>query len=196
MCGVSYPDMLPTPPPNAELGVPFCRACHHHRPVYMYCTGGIRCERASALLRRRLGVKEVYQLSGGIHRYIDKFGSGGLFKGKNFVFDRRLAIGSAQSSGGGSVQPIGQCVQCERPWDQYCKRWVCSTCNVMVLLCPQCASAQARHPPKRSRPATPTQAADAPAPAGGALSTHKQGRSTTSAQLTCGLCLRSRQPPH
>ena len=109
----------------------------------MYCTGGIRCERASALLRQRLGVKEVYQLQGGIHRYIDTFGSQGLWEGKNFVFDRRVAIGNLQPK---SVDPnssatasvVGHCGQCGTEWDEYDKKWRCSLCNSFVLLCRSC----------------------------------------------------------
>ncbi len=56
------------------------------KQVLLYCTGGIRCEKASAMLRKR-GIKDVKQLSGGIHRYIEKYPNG-FFKGKNFVFDQ------------------------------------------------------------------------------------------------------------
>lgn len=53
----------------------------------MYCTGGIRCEKASVYMKSK-GVKDVYQLKGGIHRYMEAFPDGGFFKGKNFVFDK------------------------------------------------------------------------------------------------------------
>ena len=57
----------------------------------MYCTGGIR-ERASAYLRSK--ISNIYQLKGGIHRYVEALGDDGFFKGKDFVFDRRcLALG-------------------------------------------------------------------------------------------------------
>merc|ERR1712216_647752 len=58
--------------------------------VMMYCTGGIRCETASAYLQSTGIAKEVYQLHGGIHWYAEQMGSDGFFKGKNFVFDRRV----------------------------------------------------------------------------------------------------------
>jgi predicted sulfurtransferase len=48
------------------------------KKVLMYCTGGIRCEKASAMLRKR-GVKDVSQLKGGIHRYLEEFGYDGYF---------------------------------------------------------------------------------------------------------------------
>jgi predicted sulfurtransferase len=66
------------------------------RQVLMYCTGGVRCERASAYVRYALGrvggSADVYQLSGGIHAYMEAYPEGGYFKGKNFVFDPRIAI--------------------------------------------------------------------------------------------------------
>ena len=62
------------------------------RPVLMYCTGGIRCERASAYLRRKHGLRNVKQLHGGIHRYMEAYPNPAesQFEGHNFVFDRRL----------------------------------------------------------------------------------------------------------
>ncbi|KIZ00894.1 hypothetical protein MNEG_7068 [Monoraphidium neglectum] len=54
--------------------------------VLMYCTGGVRCERASAYLREKgPAFAEVYQLSGGVQRYLEEFPDGGLFAGKLFV---------------------------------------------------------------------------------------------------------------
>lgn len=59
-----------------------------------------RCERASALLKQKidqeddtkeLGIKGVYQLQGGIDKYFKQFPAGGLWKGKNYVFDKRFA---------------------------------------------------------------------------------------------------------
>jgi predicted sulfurtransferase len=70
------------------------------KQVLMYCTGGIRCERASALLKYKmetdpavkdLGIKGVYQLQGGIDKYFKEFPDGGYWKGKNYVFDKRFA---------------------------------------------------------------------------------------------------------
>lgn len=70
------------------------------KQVLMYCTGGVRCERASALLRqkmdteedtRALNIKGVYQLQGGIDKYFRNFPEGGWWKGKNYTFDKRFA---------------------------------------------------------------------------------------------------------
>lgn len=79
------------------------------KKVLMYCTGGIRCEKASAFLRKQ-GVADVSQLNGGIHRYLEKFPTargGSKWRGKNFVFDRRMSQlptsgGDSSSSDGGS----------------------------------------------------------------------------------------------
>ena len=60
------------------------------KKVLMYCTGGIRCEKASALLIRE-GFKEVYQLEGGIYNYMKTFPNG-YFDGTCFVFDDRMQI--------------------------------------------------------------------------------------------------------
>ena len=58
------------------------------KKVLMYCTGGIRCEKASNFLRSQ-GVHDVHHLKGGIHKYLETYQDGGFFRGKNFVFDKR-----------------------------------------------------------------------------------------------------------
>ena len=63
------------------------------RPVVTYCTGGIRCEVLTAVMRNR-GFEEVYQLDGGILRYGEAFGDEGLWEGQLYVFDERMAIRS------------------------------------------------------------------------------------------------------
>jgi UPF0176 protein len=60
------------------------------RNYYMYCTGGIRCEKASVYLKAK-GFDNVFQLQGGIHRYLEEFpDSNKKFIGRNFVFDSRM----------------------------------------------------------------------------------------------------------
>eukprot|EP00948_MAST-09A_sp_MAST-9A-sp1_P003658 g3658.t1 len=70
--------------------------------ILMYCTGGIRCERASSFLIDELGIdrSKVFQLKGGIHKYVEEFpeDSGGFYKGKNFVFDRRIALSQKKTT--------------------------------------------------------------------------------------------------
>jgi len=76
------------------------------RPIVTYCTGGIRCEVLSGLMKAR-GFGEVYQLDGGIVRYGETFGDDGLWDGSLYVFDGR---GSMDFSDRAAV--IGECVVC------------------------------------------------------------------------------------
>jgi UPF0176 protein len=62
-----------------------------HRRVALFCTGGIRCEKASALLLER-GFDEVYQLDGGILSYLADVGADNRFSGECFVFDQRVSV--------------------------------------------------------------------------------------------------------
>lgn len=108
-------------------------AGHRDRPVAMYCTGGIRCEKASAWLRHR-GFSDVYQLEGGIIEYARQVEQGGLdnrFRGKNFVFDERL---------GERIGPevISRCHQCGAPSDTHVN---CANdhCHLLFLQCAACA---------------------------------------------------------
>uniref|UniRef100_A0A8C5H304 Thiosulfate sulfurtransferase/rhodanese-like domain-containing protein 2 n=1 Tax=Gouania willdenowi TaxID=441366 RepID=A0A8C5H304_GOUWI len=99
------------------------------KKVLMYCTGGIRCERGSAYLRSKDVCKEVYQLRGGIHKYLERFPQG-FYRGKLFVFDKRFSIFS-------NDDVISDCRYCGSAWDQY---ELCSTssCCQLVLSCPGC----------------------------------------------------------
>ncbi|XP_075303388.1 thiosulfate sulfurtransferase/rhodanese-like domain-containing protein 2 [Opisthocomus hoazin] len=97
--------------------------------VLMYCTGGIRCERGSAYLRSKAVCREVYQLKGGIHKYLEEFPDG-FYRGKLFVFDDRYTICSNEDI-------ISACRYCGILWDQY---KLCSSqhCRQLVLTCPSC----------------------------------------------------------
>lgn len=99
------------------------------KKVLMYCTGGIRCERGSAYLRSKNICKEIYQLKGGIHKYLEQFPDG-FYRGKLFVFDERYAIAFNEDI-------ISECRYCSSPWDQY---QLCSTdfCCQLVLSCATC----------------------------------------------------------
>jgi predicted sulfurtransferase len=125
------------------------------KPVLLYCTGGIRCEKASVWLKQR-GVSNVSQLSGGIHRYLERFGDTGCFQGKNFVFDQRVAqtpsecrvpdklpseghgvsLKDAPTQNGGTV--VGKCIECHELFDELCGSRVCTVCRDLVLICPHC----------------------------------------------------------
>lgn len=80
------------------------------RPLAMFCTGGIRCEKAAALMQE-LGFSEVYQLHGGILNYLENVPeSENLWKGECFVFDKRVAVDRDLAEGG-----YVQCHACRRP---------------------------------------------------------------------------------
>lgn len=104
------------------------------RPVVTYCTGGIRCEVLSSLMRAR-GFGEVYQLDGGIVRYGERFGDDGLWDGSLYVFDGR---GSVDFSDHTAV--IGVCAGCGAATnrtancpDPSCRHQavVCATCDAV-----------------------------------------------------------------
>lgn len=101
--------------------------------VLMYCTGGIRCEVASAYIRSKgAGFENTFQLYGGIQRYLEQFPSGGFFKGKNFVFDHRISVGSSKED------IIGCCLLCNNTFDDYSPRCRCRLCRMLVLVCNHC----------------------------------------------------------
>lgn len=101
------------------------------KPVVTYCTGGIRCEVLSSLMVQR-GFKEVYQLKGGIVRYGEAYGDGGLWDGKLFVFDDRMSVAFSDAA-----KDIGQCRHCQSPTSRYVN---CANpaCNELVLICETC----------------------------------------------------------
>ena len=103
------------------------------KKILMYCTGGVRCERASSYLRAK-GLDSVFQLHGGIHNYMENFPNGGYFKGKNFVYDPRRAIPSEQ----GTENVIGKCFRCAKLYDDYSSEIRCSQCRMLVLICDEC----------------------------------------------------------
>lgn len=102
-------------------------------PLVMYCTGGIRCEKASAYFKHK-GFKNVYQLEGGIINYVRQVTEEGLenkFIGKNFVFDERRAERISDDI-------IARCHQCGTPCDTHAN---CANeaCNLLFIQCPSCA---------------------------------------------------------
>ncbi|XP_073310475.1 rhodanese-like domain-containing protein 6 [Primulina huaijiensis] len=101
--------------------------------ILMYCTGGIRCEMASAYIRSKgAGFENVFQLYGGIQRYLEQFPDGGFFRGKNFVFDHRVSVGSLDTT------ILGTCLLCGATYDDYTSRSRCSNCRMLVLICDSC----------------------------------------------------------
>lgn len=101
------------------------------RPVISYCTGGIRCEVLSALMKSR-GFEEVYQIEGGIVRYAEKYGDDGLWDGSLFVFDKRMTVDYSDHT-----KVIGQCSVCGEPTKEFldCARDDCKTLEVVCLTC-------------------------------------------------------------
>jgi UPF0176 protein len=99
----------------------------------MYCTGGIRCEKASAYLLHN-GFKNVFHVEGGIIEYTRKAKEQGLplkFIGKNFVFDDRLGERITEDI-------IAKCHQCGKPCDDHTN---CSNdgCHLLFIQCNECA---------------------------------------------------------
>jgi predicted sulfurtransferase len=80
-------------------------------PVVMYCTGGIRCEKATALAVQQGFPGPVYQLEGGILRYFEECG-GAHYQGGCFVFDDRISLDPNLKAPEGMVQ----CRKCRAPW--------------------------------------------------------------------------------
>jgi predicted sulfurtransferase len=133
--------------------------------IFMYCTGGVRCERASSFLKALLVenlesdngatsdaqgrgsgaiLPEIYQLHGGIQKYLEESSceqtSNCLYKGKNFVFDQRRTDPTSTSV------VVGHCLVCNAPHDDYdnghapveSKESRCSKCRVLILVCGPC----------------------------------------------------------
>ncbi|MDX8339074.1 rhodanese-related sulfurtransferase [Draconibacterium sp. IB214405] len=103
------------------------------KKVLLYCTGGIRCEKASAYLKHQ-GFRDVNQLHGGILEYARQIKTAKLdskFIGKNFVFDERLG-----ESVNGEI--ISKCHQCGKACDSHTN---CDNqgCHILFIQCPECA---------------------------------------------------------
>ena len=113
----------------------------------MYCTGGIRCERATALLNEmsainpNLKTKGVYELRGGIERYINTFPQGGYWKGKNYLFDRRQEqVPADKPPEQVEAETNSKCCVCRQKWTVYRGKFKCSQslCGVPVIVCEAC----------------------------------------------------------
>ncbi len=118
----------------------------NNKRILMYCTGGIRCEKASAFVRQMVPQnKGIYHLKGGIHKYLEEFGSEeSQFVGKNFVFDRRGALDAndcgkeSANSDKKATAIIGKCIYCKDPYDTFSPENVCTVCREPVLVCSKC----------------------------------------------------------
>lgn len=101
------------------------------KPVVTYCTGGVRCEVLSALMKKR-GFKEVYQIDGGIVKYGEKYKDEGLWEGSLYVFDDRMNVRFSDKS-----KDIGACVHCQAKTSNY-ENCAVKACNNLVLICEDC----------------------------------------------------------
>jgi len=100
-------------------------------PVVTYCTGGVRCEVLTPLMRRR-GFTEVYQLDGGIARYGQAFGDDGLWEGSLYVFDDRMTTDFSDHPA-----VVGTCDTCGTPSSRVVD-CIDSACIRQVVRCEPC----------------------------------------------------------
>jgi len=104
------------------------------KKVLTYCTGGIRCEKFSGLLLKE-GLKDIYQLNGGIINYSkDPDTKGTLFEGKCYVFDERISVDVNFAEG---YTMVGKCYHCGKPHDRYVN---CAhlSCHFQFICCEEC----------------------------------------------------------
>lgn len=147
---IEYPKWLAKPETQAKL---------HNKKVLMYCTGGIRCERATALLNQISATgkacqpKGVYHMRGGIERYVKTFPQGGFWKGKNYLFDKRAEQCPAQKTQEQVEQEVqSSCCYCQRKWTIYRGSFKCHNeyCGVPVIVCNSCRPMALQHPERLS----------------------------------------------
>ena len=101
------------------------------KTVLMYCTGGIRCEKAAVFMKQE-GYRNVFQLDGGILNYLEQFPEG-EYEGECFVFDRRVAVDR-------NLQPSQQyriCPHCGSPGKEVV---ACGNCGKQSVICQTCAA--------------------------------------------------------
>jgi predicted sulfurtransferase len=164
------------PPGGAELIDPRMRNSHEFpkwlnapetqakltgKKVMMYCTGGIRCERASALLDSMsstsdtLKPKEIVMVRGGIERYMRTFPEGGYWKGKNFLFDKRFEqVPELKPMESLEKDVESVCCRCKAPCAEYRGQHTCPKpgCSVPVIVCAECQEAAKEDPSKNICP--------------------------------------------
>jgi UPF0176 protein len=106
------------------------------KKLLLYCTGGIRCEKAVPEVKQ-LGYENVYQLHGGILRYLEEFPNG-HFKGECFVFDHRVALDQ-------NLQPSKTyklCPHCGNPAKEIIS---CGKCESSATVCSKCLESPEKH---------------------------------------------------
>ena len=103
------------------------------KPIVTYCTGGIRCEILSAVMKKR-GFKEVYQIAGGIVRYGETYGDAGYWEGSLYTFDGRMTVDFSERA-----NMIGECDLCGSPTKKF-QNCAEPSCHHLYLLCEKCSS--------------------------------------------------------
>ncbi len=101
------------------------------KKVVTYCTGGVRCELLSAMMKQR-GFDEVYQIDGGIVKYGEAYGDDGLWEGNLYVFDGRMGMDFSDHA-----KVIGTCIHCAGKTSNY-ENCANTTCNKLALICENC----------------------------------------------------------
>lgn len=124
------PEVKTTPDFLKDLEDPKYEAIKN-RPIITYCTGGIRCEILSVLMKNR-GFKEVYQIDGGIVKYGEKYGDDGFWEGNLYIFDGRM-----NHKFSSKAKDIGDCVHCQNKTSRFIN---CAdkSCNQLCLVCSLC----------------------------------------------------------
>lgn len=102
-----------------------------NKKVITYCTGGIRCEVISAMMKKR-GFTDVYQIDGGIVKYGEAYGDDGLWEGSLRVFDDRMTVDFSERA-----KTIGECTHCAGKTSNF-ENCAHTECNDLVLICENC----------------------------------------------------------
>ncbi|MGH7241056.1 MAG: rhodanese-related sulfurtransferase [Candidatus Saccharimonadales bacterium] len=101
------------------------------KKIVTYCTGGIRCEVLSSLMKNR-GFDDVYQIDGGIVKYGEEFADDGLWEGSLYVFDDRMGMKFSDKA-----KDIGKCIHCSGQTSNF-ENCALTSCNDLVLICEDC----------------------------------------------------------
>ena len=102
-----------------------------NKPIVTYCTGGIRCEVLSMMMKNR-GFSDVYQMDGGIVKYGETYKDEGLWEGSLYVFDDRMGLKFSDNA-----KDIASCIHCGGKTSNY-ENCANQTCNKLVIICQDC----------------------------------------------------------
>lgn len=120
------------------------------KPIVTYCTGGIRCEVLSLMMKKN-GFSNVYQIEGGIVKYGEAYKDGGLWEGSLYVFDDRMGLKFSESA-----KDIATCVHCGQTTSNY-ENCEIESCNALKIMCDGCVDSGIRwcveHVPSSFTPA-------------------------------------------